>query len=206
MMTGMLRPDGGSIFLGGDDITALPPEERVRRGLVRTFQINALFPHLTALESVTLAVCERRGVAGTWWRKLAALQRRNRRGLRHSGGADARRRSAIAQPANSPTASSGCWKSRSRLRPSRRCCCSTNRPPAYRARKAANCSQPSPTCPATSPCCSSSTTWIWCFASPHASSSWSAAAFWSKARRKKSPPIRACARSISARGTEPPHG
>jgi branched-chain amino acid transport system ATP-binding protein len=72
MMTGMLRPDGGSIFLGGDDITALPPEQRVRLGLVRTFQINALFPHLTALESVTLAVCERRKVASTWWRRLTA--------------------------------------------------------------------------------------------------------------------------------------
>jgi branched-chain amino acid transport system ATP-binding protein len=72
MMTGMLRPDGGSIFLGGEDITALPPEQRVRLGLVRTFQINALFPHLTALESVTLAVCERRKVASTWWRRLTA--------------------------------------------------------------------------------------------------------------------------------------
>jgi ABC-type branched-subunit amino acid transport system ATPase component len=72
MMTGMLRPDSGRIFLGGDDITALPPEQRVRLGLVRTFQINALFPHLTALESVTLAVCERRKVASNWWRKLTA--------------------------------------------------------------------------------------------------------------------------------------
>ncbi len=60
LMTGMLRPDAGRIFLGADDITALPPEQRVRRGLVRTFQINSLFPHLTALESVTLAICERR--------------------------------------------------------------------------------------------------------------------------------------------------
>ena len=61
LMTGMLRPDGGQILLGGEDITALGPEERVRRGLVRTFQINSLFPHLTALEAVTLAVCEREG-------------------------------------------------------------------------------------------------------------------------------------------------
>jgi branched-chain amino acid transport system ATP-binding protein len=72
MMTGMLRPDGGRIFLGDEDITSLPPEERVRLGLVRTFQINALFPHLTALESVTLAVCERRKVASIWWRQLTA--------------------------------------------------------------------------------------------------------------------------------------
>ncbi|HXK54139.1 MAG TPA: ATP-binding cassette domain-containing protein, partial [Hyphomicrobiales bacterium] len=46
-------------------------EARVKRGLVRTFQINTLFPHLTALEAVTLAVCERRGQAGRWWRKLS---------------------------------------------------------------------------------------------------------------------------------------
>ena len=54
LMTGMLRPDGGQILLGGEDITALGPEERVRRGLVRTFQINSLFPHLNPLEAVTL--------------------------------------------------------------------------------------------------------------------------------------------------------
>ncbi len=61
LMTGMLRPDGGQIMLDGADITALKPESRVKRGLVRTFQINTLFPNLTALEAVTLAVCERRG-------------------------------------------------------------------------------------------------------------------------------------------------
>ena len=59
LITGMLRPNAGRIVLDGADITGLAPEQRVRRGLVRTFQINALFPHLTALESVTLAVCER---------------------------------------------------------------------------------------------------------------------------------------------------
>ena len=74
LMTGMLRPDGGRIFLGSDDITALKPEERVKRGLVRTFQINTLFPHLSALEAVTLAVCERRGYAGNWRRKLPAYR------------------------------------------------------------------------------------------------------------------------------------
>jgi branched-chain amino acid transport system ATP-binding protein len=72
LMTGMLRPDAGRIFLGDLDITAFKPEARVRRGLVRTFQINTLFPHLSALEAVTLAVCERRGVAATWWRPLSA--------------------------------------------------------------------------------------------------------------------------------------
>jgi branched-chain amino acid transport system ATP-binding protein len=72
LMTGMLRPDGGAILLGGEDITALGPEARVRRGLVRTFQINSLFPHLNAMEAVTLAVCERKGIARTWWRPISA--------------------------------------------------------------------------------------------------------------------------------------
>jgi branched-chain amino acid transport system ATP-binding protein len=70
LVTGMLRPDTGHIILGEEDITAYAPEARVRRGLARTFQINALFPDLSALEAVTLAVCERRGVAGVWWRGL----------------------------------------------------------------------------------------------------------------------------------------
>ena len=70
LMTGMLRPDAGEIFLGDGDITALRPEARVRRGLARTFQINALFPRLTALEAVTLAILEREGHAQNWWRGL----------------------------------------------------------------------------------------------------------------------------------------
>ena len=74
LMTGMLPPDRGRIFLGEDEITTLAPEARVKRGLVRTFQINTLFPHLTALETVTLAVCERRGVAGVFWRRLPAFR------------------------------------------------------------------------------------------------------------------------------------
>jgi branched-chain amino acid transport system ATP-binding protein len=72
LITGMLKPDKGQIFLGPDEITMLRPEERVKCGLVRTFQINTLFPHLSALEAMTLAVCERRGYAGSWWENLPA--------------------------------------------------------------------------------------------------------------------------------------
>ena len=71
LLTGMLKPDAGQILLDGDDISAEPPAARVRRGLVRTFQINSLFPKITALDAVTLAVCERRGEAGVWWRGLS---------------------------------------------------------------------------------------------------------------------------------------
>ena len=71
LMTGMLAPNAGQIFLGEEDITALDPQSRVRKGLARTFQINTLFPGLNALEAVTLAVCERRGVASEFWRNIA---------------------------------------------------------------------------------------------------------------------------------------
>jgi branched-chain amino acid transport system ATP-binding protein len=74
LMTGMLQPDAGAILLGDEEITELGPEQRVRRGLVRTFQINSLFPHLNPLEAVTLAVCEREGVARTWWRPLLSYR------------------------------------------------------------------------------------------------------------------------------------
>jgi len=70
LMTGMLRPDSGQIFLGGEDLTALRPEQRVKKGLARTFQINTLFPDLSALEAVTLAVLEREGHATQWWGRL----------------------------------------------------------------------------------------------------------------------------------------
>jgi branched-chain amino acid transport system ATP-binding protein len=74
LMTGMLRPDAGRILLGNEDITALEPEARVRLGLVRTFQINSLFPNLNALEAVTLAVCEREGVSRTWAKPITAYR------------------------------------------------------------------------------------------------------------------------------------
>src|SRR5207248_250546 len=73
LLTGMLRPDSGAIFLAGQEITALKPEARVRQGLARTFQINTLFPRLTPLESVAIAVLERSRDAHNWWRALPAF-------------------------------------------------------------------------------------------------------------------------------------
>jgi len=71
LMTGMLTPNAGRIFLGGEDITALEPQQRVKRGLARTFQINTLFAGLNPLEAVALAVAERRGLAGRFWQNIA---------------------------------------------------------------------------------------------------------------------------------------
>jgi branched-chain amino acid transport system ATP-binding protein len=79
LMTGMLRPDSGQIFLGdgenATEITWLRPDKRVHRGLARTFQINQLFPQLTPLEAVTLAILEREGSSKVWWRSLPAYEK-----------------------------------------------------------------------------------------------------------------------------------
>ena len=72
LITGQLRPDSGRILLDGRDVTRAPIATRVRRGLTRTFQINTLFPDLTPIEAVTLAICEREATAGQFWRRLAA--------------------------------------------------------------------------------------------------------------------------------------
>ncbi|HZD88846.1 MAG TPA: ABC transporter ATP-binding protein [Pseudolabrys sp.] len=74
LITGMVRPDAGEIVLAGEDVTALEPQDRVRKGLARTFQINTLFPGLTALEAVTLAVAERRSVSNQFWRNISVHQ------------------------------------------------------------------------------------------------------------------------------------
>ena len=70
LLTGVLRPNGGSILLEGNDITDLPVHVRVLRGLSRTFQINQLYPDLTPIETVGLAVSERLGRGGDWWRVM----------------------------------------------------------------------------------------------------------------------------------------
>ena len=68
LVTGALRPSAGQIHLDGADVTDLPQAARVKRGLVRTFQITALFRRLSVLENVTLAVCERQGIGGGLFR------------------------------------------------------------------------------------------------------------------------------------------
>jgi len=71
LLTGVLAPSAGDVFLGGERITGLAQHERVRRGLTRTYQITTLFPGLTVLESVVLAISERTGRVRTWWKSVA---------------------------------------------------------------------------------------------------------------------------------------
>ncbi len=71
LLTGVFAPTSGKVYLGEENVTHLPQHQRVKRGMTRTFQINTLFPGLTVLESVVLAVCERRGIAGRWTTTVA---------------------------------------------------------------------------------------------------------------------------------------
>ena len=66
LITGAYAPTAGEVFLDDENITRLPQHQRVKRGVTRTFQINTLFPGLSVLESVVLAICERSGSAGHW--------------------------------------------------------------------------------------------------------------------------------------------
>jgi branched-chain amino acid transport system ATP-binding protein len=74
LLTGALAPTSGDVFLGEQKVTSMPQHVRVKRGMTRTFQINTLFPGLTALESVALACCERDGNGGVWWRTVASAK------------------------------------------------------------------------------------------------------------------------------------
>lgn len=67
LLTGFLPRTSGSVELNGQDISHLQQHQRVKQGLVRTFQINQLFPDMTVLESVTMAVSERLGFGSKFW-------------------------------------------------------------------------------------------------------------------------------------------
>src|SRR5260221_4371009 len=70
LLTGVLKPNSGRILLEGNDITDVPVHRRVLRGLSRNFQINQLYADLTPLETIGLAVSERLGRGGDWWRRM----------------------------------------------------------------------------------------------------------------------------------------
>ena len=79
LLTHFLTPTSGQIFFKGREITGSAPAAIARMGLVRSFQISAVFPHLTVLENVRIALQRQRGHSFDFWhseRTLSALNRR----------------------------------------------------------------------------------------------------------------------------------
>ena len=79
LLTHFLAPTAGRILFDGRDITGSHPADIARLGLVRSFQISAVFPHLTVLENVRLALQRRRGRSFDFWRSERALDAMNGR-------------------------------------------------------------------------------------------------------------------------------
>ncbi|ANH06393.1 ABC transporter ATP-binding protein [Shinella sp. HZN7] len=73
LVTGNLLPNSGSVALGGEDVTRLGPTERVRRGLVRSFQVTRLFSEMTPEEHVALAILQREGRTGRMFASHRAM-------------------------------------------------------------------------------------------------------------------------------------
>jgi len=81
LLTKFLNPTSGQIIFKGRDITALPPADVAELGLVRSFQVSAIFPHLTVLENVRIALQRLRGVSFDFWRSKRVLDTLNDRAM-----------------------------------------------------------------------------------------------------------------------------
>src|SRR4051812_49792141 len=133
LLTKFLDVTRGAIQYNGRDITAMKPADIARLGLVRSFQISAVFPHLTVLENVRIALQRRRGDNFDFWRSEKVL---------HALDPDAAALvEAVASPnspifrrSSSPTAASAPWRSPPRSPSTPRCCSSTSQWPAWATR------------------------------------------------------------------------
>jgi branched-chain amino acid transport system ATP-binding protein len=81
LLTKFMTPTRGSILYKGRDITSLPPAAVARLGLVRSFQISAVFPHLTVLENVRVALQRQRGSSFDFWQSKRVLDVFNERAM-----------------------------------------------------------------------------------------------------------------------------
>ncbi len=79
LLTKFLQPSEGQILYKGRDISAMAPADVARLGLVRSFQISAVFPHLTALENVRVALQRQHGASFDFWRSKSVLDKYNQR-------------------------------------------------------------------------------------------------------------------------------
>jgi branched-chain amino acid transport system ATP-binding protein len=81
LLTHFLVPTRGQIFFNGNEITGSRPAAIARMGLVRSFQISAVFPHLTVLENVRIALQRARGHSFDFWRSAETLRALDPRAL-----------------------------------------------------------------------------------------------------------------------------
>jgi len=81
LLTKFLTPTSGQIVYDGADITGETPAQIARRGVIRSFQISAVFPHLSALENVRVALQRRLGTSFHFWRSERSLDTLNERAV-----------------------------------------------------------------------------------------------------------------------------
>ena len=81
LLTKFLEPSRGQILYQGRDITRARPADLARQGMVRSFQISAIFPHLSVLENVRVALQRELGTSFHFWRSEASLERLNERAM-----------------------------------------------------------------------------------------------------------------------------
>jgi len=74
LLTKFIAPSSGSIWFDGADITGLSPSDVAQSGIVRSFQISSVFPQLSAIENVRLALQRKRGKSYDFWRSESVLQ------------------------------------------------------------------------------------------------------------------------------------
>jgi len=81
LLTKFLEPSAGRIFFNDRDITRVTPARIARLGVIRSFQISAVFPHMTALQNVRVGLQRRLGTSFHFWRPARTLDRLNARAM-----------------------------------------------------------------------------------------------------------------------------
>jgi len=81
LLTKFLTPTAGTILYNGNDITSLAPEQIAHLGVIRSFQISAVFPHLTVMENVRIGLQRKLGTSFHFWKSEKSLNQLNARAL-----------------------------------------------------------------------------------------------------------------------------
>ncbi|MFZ6692395.1 ABC transporter ATP-binding protein [Undibacterium sp. SXout20W] len=81
LLTKFLNPSSGQILFNGRDITANKPAEIARQGIIRSFQISAVFPHMTVLENVRIGLQRALGTSFSFWKSATSLNQLNERAM-----------------------------------------------------------------------------------------------------------------------------